>query len=142
MTGRTGSSHFIVVNLCRRRPAGFTVAAVAGITGAYVFCTFTFCGRSIMTGRAGRKWFNMVCCRRPAIGAVTGIAIQIRGDVCGFFAFGKCAVMTTTAGTYHFIVINLCCRGPAGFAVAAVTGITGTYVFCALTFCVGAVMAG
>jgi len=142
MTGRTGSSHFIVVNLCRRRPAGFTVAAVAGITGAYMFCALAFCRRSIMTGRAGRQWFYVIGRRRPTIGTMTGIAIQIRGDVRGFFAFGKCAVMTTTAGTYHFIVINLCCRGPAVSGMTGITGITGLDMFCTLTFCAGSIMAG
>jgi len=95
-----------------------------------------------MTGRAGSKRLNMIGRRGPAIGAVTGIAIQIRGDVCGFFASGKCAVMTTTASPYHFIVVNLCRRRPAGFAVAAVTGITGIDMFCALTFCGRSIMTG
>jgi len=142
MTTTTGPYHFIVVNLCRRRPAGFAVTTVTGITGAYMFCALAFCRRSIMTGRTGRQWFNMVSRRRPAIGTMTGIAIQIRGDVCGFFAFGKCAVMTTTASPYHFIVVNLCRRRPAGFAVTTVTGITGIDMFCALTFCRRSIMTG
>ncbi len=49
MTAATTAPHFIVIHFRRRRPAGFSVATIAGIRRICVRCPFTFCRGAIMT---------------------------------------------------------------------------------------------
>jgi len=105
-------------------------------------CTLALCIATVVTGKTGGQWLDMIGRRCPCTCAMTRVTVRICRYMVRRLTLGNRAIVTGITAPHDFIVINLGGRRPAGIAVAAFTAVSRANVLGAFTPCSGAIMTG